>query len=85
METTTATTTTTAIYWVSEPIGIPGADGIPGVPGLPGPVGIIEETSGSGVRCLYDIMIFNKCFTAYYHLSRLLKLLKNIVMKIFEL
>jgi hypothetical protein len=66
-------------------IGLPGADGMPGGPGLSGPVGIVEDTSGTGVSYLYNVFIFNEYFIIYCHLFSLLKLLKNIVKKIFEL
>lgn len=35
-------------------VGLPGMDGPPGMPGPPGPVGIIQDTSGTGVRYFHN-------------------------------
>lgn len=101
METTASTITTTAVYWISGPegtswsllirfflfsfIGLPGNDGMPGVPGSSGPVGVIQDTSGTGVRYLHNVLISNTHFADYFYLFRLRKPLKDIVKKIFVL
>jgi hypothetical protein len=58
---------------------------MPGVPGSPGPVGLVQDTSGTGVRYLDHVIVFRVYFDNYVHLFRLPKQLNDIAKKTFVL